>query len=61
VNDQHFMRDALNEARIAFDKGEIPIGAVLVRDGQIIARGHNLARKRQTRQPMLKCGYAGSR
>lgn len=36
------MREALNEARLAFDKGEIPIGAVLVWDGQIIARGHNL-------------------
>jgi tRNA(adenine34) deaminase len=37
-----FMREALAEARLAFEKGETPIGAVLVRDGEIIARAHNL-------------------
>lgn len=36
------MREALEEARIAFDLGEVPIGAVIEKDGQIIARGHNL-------------------
>lgn len=36
------MREALTEARRAFDKGEVPVGAVAVRDGVIIARGHNL-------------------
>jgi tRNA(adenine34) deaminase len=35
------MREALSEAQIAFEKGEVPIGAVLVHDGQIIARDHN--------------------
>ena len=35
------MREALIEAQKAFDKGEIPIGAVLVREGNIIARDHN--------------------
>lgn len=36
------MMEALVEARKAYELGEIPIGAVIVRDGQIIARGHNL-------------------
>ncbi len=36
-----FMREALREAKIAFQKGEVPIGAVIVKDGEIIARGHN--------------------
>jgi len=36
------MREALLEARKAFELGEIPIGAVIVKDGEIIARGHNL-------------------
>ena len=41
MTDQDFMREALKEAQLAFAKGEIPIGAVLVRDGEIIARDHN--------------------
>ena len=36
------MREALKEARTALQKGEVPVGAVAVRDGEIIARGHNL-------------------
>ncbi len=36
-----FMAEALKEAQIAFDHGEIPIGAVIVKDNEIIARGHN--------------------
>ncbi|MBO4606703.1 MAG: nucleoside deaminase [Prevotella sp.] len=40
--DVRYMRMALAEAREAFDKGEIPIGAVVVCQGRIIARGHNL-------------------
>lgn len=35
------MREALNQARIAFDKGEVPIGAVVVANNRIIARAHN--------------------
>ncbi len=40
--DEFFMRKALQEARSAFDEGEIPIGAVIVCKDQIIARAHNL-------------------
>lgn len=41
-DDQFFMKRALQEAEIAYDKGEIPIGAVIVINNQIIARAHNL-------------------
>ncbi|MBR5535645.1 MAG: nucleoside deaminase [Clostridia bacterium] len=37
-----FMEEAMKEARIALEIGEIPIGAVIVKDGEVIARGHNL-------------------
>ena len=41
-DDAYFMKRALQEAESAFDKGEIPVGAVIVIDNKIIARGHNL-------------------
>lgn len=41
-DDIYFMRKALDEAHIAFDKGEVPVGAVIVFKDQIIARAHNL-------------------
>jgi len=37
-----FMREALKQAEIAFDKNEVPVGAVIVKSGKIIARGYNL-------------------
>jgi len=40
-DDIHFMRLALEEARLAFDEGEVPVGAVLVKRGDIIARARN--------------------
>ena len=40
-DDEHFMRQALREANNAYEEGEIPIGAVVVIDNKIIARGHN--------------------
>ena len=36
------MRRALQEAQLAFDKGEVPVGAVIVIADKIVARGHNL-------------------
>jgi len=41
-DDAHFMKRALQEAQIAFDKNEVPVGAVIVMNNQIIARAHNL-------------------
>jgi len=41
-DDTYFMKKALTEAEMAFEKGEVPVGAVVVVDNQIIARGHNL-------------------
>ena len=41
-NDTYFMKRALQEAEIAFDKGEVPVGAIIVLKDKIIARAHNL-------------------
>ena len=41
AEDIRWMQKALQEARIAFEEGEIPVGAVVVQNGQIIGRGHN--------------------
>ncbi|MDN3665304.1 nucleoside deaminase [Algibacter miyuki] len=41
-DDTYFMKKALQEAESAFERGEIPVGAVIVIDNKIIARGHNL-------------------
>ena len=38
---ENFMREALKEAQKAFDKGEVPIGAVVVSQNRVIARAHN--------------------
>ena len=41
-DDAYFMKKALQEAETAFSKGEIPVGAIIVANNQIIARAHNL-------------------
>ena len=41
INDEFFMRMALDEAKLAYEKGEVPVGAVLVVDGTVVARGRN--------------------
>ena len=40
--EEKFMKEALKEAKKAYDKLEVPVGAVIVKDGKIIARAHNL-------------------
>ena len=40
--DERFMRQALAEARKAFDEEEVPVGAVVVAGGRVVGRGHNL-------------------
>lgn len=40
--DEKYMRQALGEARKAYDRQEVPIGAVVVAEGRVVGRGHNL-------------------
>lgn len=42
MTDEYYMQRALEQARIAFDKDEVPVGAVIVCRDRIIARAHNL-------------------
>ena len=44
-NDEVFMRAALAEAHLALQNGDVPVGAVIVKDGEIISRGHNVREK----------------
>ena len=46
LSDEHYMQEALKEAEAAYSKGEVPVGAVLVHNGEIIARAHNLVESR---------------
>ncbi len=41
LDDERYMREALNQAALASADGEVPVGAVVVREGQVIARGYN--------------------
>ena len=50
TNNEKYMRMALKEAQKAFDKNEVPVGCIIVKDDQIIARAHNL---RQTKKSVL--------
>ncbi len=50
MNDRLFMENALLLAKMAFKQGEVPVGAVIVHEGKIIAKGYN---KRETRQNSL--------
>lgn len=45
--EENYMEQALKEAKKAYDKEEIPVGAVIVKDGKIIARAHNLKETKQ--------------
>jgi len=40
--DEYFMKKALQEAEVAFEQGEIPVGAIIVVENKVIARTHNL-------------------
>ena len=46
--EEKFMNEALKEARKAYEKLEIPVGAVIVKNGKIISRAHNLKETKQT-------------
>jgi tRNA(adenine34) deaminase len=45
MTDEYFMMQALKEARIAYNEEEIPIGAVVVMNNTIVARGHNMTER----------------
>ena len=47
-NDIYYMNLALNEAKKAYMKGEIPIGAVIVKENVVIAKAHNLRQTKKT-------------
>jgi len=40
-NDKHFMSQALEQGQLAYDAGEVPVGAVVVLEGEVIGRGYN--------------------
>lgn len=42
MTDEHYMKLALEEARLALEEGEVPVGAVVVTNDRIVGRGHNL-------------------
>ena len=44
-DDSYFMKKALQEAEVAYDLGEIPVGAIVVANNTIIARSHNLTER----------------
>lgn len=45
MTDEYYMMQALKEAKKAFDDGEIPVGAIVVVNGKIIAHGQNMVEK----------------
>ena len=45
MTDEYYMLQAIKEARKAFEIGEVPVGALIVMNGKIIARGHNHVEK----------------
>lgn len=44
---ERFMKEALKEAKKAYDKLEVPVGAVIVKDGKVIARAHNVKEEKK--------------
>lgn len=45
MTDEYYMMQALKEAKKALEEGEIPVGAIVLLNGKIIARGHNMVEK----------------
>ena len=62
-DDQYWMDEALKEADLALEKGEVPVGAVVVLDGMIIGRGHNMTEELSdptAHAEIIALGAAGS-
>ena len=55
TEDEIFMRLALEEAKRAFDNGEVPVGCVIVREGEVIARAANERAAKKIRYTTRKC------
>ena len=53
--DEQAMRDALGEAKMALAHGDVPVGAVVVHNGEIIASRHNEREKSGDRRHMPRC------
>ena len=53
---EYFMELALKEAKKAYQKGEVPVGAIIVLDGQVIAKAHNNRESKQ--KPNWTCRNA---
>ncbi len=47
--EEKFMKEALKEAKKAYDKLEVPVGVVIVKDGKIISRAHNVKEEKKDR------------
>ncbi len=47
ISNEDFMKYAIEEAKTSAKKGEVPIGAVIVKDGKIISKGRNMREKKQ--------------
>ena len=56
-DDTYFMKKAMQEAEIAFENGEVPVGAVIVVNNRIIGRAHNLTERLKdvTLEPCQMC------
>ena len=48
MNDLFYLKECLKEAKKAFKKDEVPVGCVIVKDGEIIAKAHNLREKKKS-------------
>ena len=57
--DIFFMRMAIEEAGIAFAEGEVPVGAVLTRNGDVVARAHNCRESSHDPQAMQRSWHSG--
>lgn len=55
MTDEELMRAALAEAKLAAALGEVPVGAVVAKDGEIIARAHNLRESGKTPPTTPSC------
>ena len=60
-SDDYFMGEALRQAAKAYEKGEVPVGAVIVREGRIIARAFNQVEASRTPRRTRRCSRSRRR